>query len=233
MPNRFSPNVRMKASQFDRYVRMIERTRGRFAGRLDVKLGLESDYFPGYEPYLEALHRRADFDYVIGSVHWQSRTYLGRFANGDAERFRRTYFTHLAESAETGLYDCLGHPDHVKHYEPRSWSLSRLRDDVAACLDRIAASGVAMELNTSGIDRGYTEMSPGNALLRMMAERGIPVVLGSDAHSAERVGAHFVRGLRNLRAAGYREVNYFERRRRKALAIDAVLAGLRALPALP
>ena len=61
----------------------------------------------------------------------------------------------------------------------------------------------------------------------MMAERKIPVVLGSDAHRAQRVGEHFVRALENLKTVGYKEVNYFEWRKRKALKIDDVLANLK------
>jgi len=37
--------------------------------------------------------------------------------------FRRTYFRLLAESAETGLFDCLAHPDLVKSYWPQRWEL--------------------------------------------------------------------------------------------------------------
>ncbi len=227
MPDGFWPTVRMEESEFDTYVAMVEHTTHQFKGRLDVRLGLESEYYPGFEPYLRALHRRADFHYILGSVHWQSREYLARFGRGTVDRLRRTYFTHLADSAETGLYDCLSHPDLVKNFQPASWDFPAMKKHVARCLDRIAATGVAMELNTSGLNKNYAEMNPGNELLGMMAERRIPVVVGSDAHRAHRVGEHFVQALDNLVAAGYSEVSCFEHRRPQALAIDEVRASLR------
>ena len=227
MPGGFWPTVRMDESEFDTYVAMVKRTTDKFKGKLDVWLGLESEYYPGQEKYIEELHQRADFHFIIGSVHWQSKEYLGKFENGTIEGFRRTYFNHLADSAESGLYDCLGHPDLVKNYHPDSWCFPILKDHVAKCLDRIAATGVAMEINTSGLNKSYAEMNPGNEFLGMMAERKIPVVVGSDAHRAQRVGEHFIRALENVKAAGYKEVSYFEWRKRKTLKVDEVLANLR------
>jgi histidinol-phosphatase (PHP family) len=227
MPNAFWPTVRMDEAEFDAYVAMVGKATQKFKGKLDVWLGLESEYYPGYEKYIEELHQRADFHFILGSVHWQSKEYLGKFENGTIEGFRRTYFNHLADSAESGLYDCLGHPDLVKNYHPDSWCFPILKEHVSRCLDRIAATGVAMELNTSGLNKSYHEMNPGNEFLGMMAERGIPLVIGSDAHRSARVGEHFIQALENAKAAGYKEVNYFEWRKRKALKLDAVLESLK------
>ncbi len=227
MPNGFWPTVRMDESEFDTYVAMVKRTTDKFKGKLDVWLGLESEYYPGQEKYIEELHQRADYHFIIGGVHWQAKEYLAKFENGTIEGFRRTYFNHLADSAESGLYDCLAHPDLVKNYHPDSWCFPILKDHVAKVLDRIAATGVAMELNTSGLNKSYAEMNPGNEMLGMMADRKIPIVLGSDAHRAPRVGEHFIRALENLKTVGYKEVNYFEWRKRKALKIDDVLASLK------
>lgn len=227
MPNGFWPTVRMDEAEFDAYVAMVGRATEKYKGRLDVWLGLESEYYPGYEKYIEHLHQRADFHFILGSVHWQAKEYLSKYEGGTIEGFRRTYFNHLADSAESGLYDCLGHPDLVKNYHPDSWCFPILKDHVARCLDRIAATGIAMELNTSGLNKSYAEMNPGNEMLGMMAERKIPIVVGSDAHRAPRVGDHFIRALENLKAAGYKDVSYFEWRQRKVLKLDDVLSSLR------
>lgn len=229
MPDGFWPTVRMAESEFDLYVDLVNRARDKYKGKFDVWLGLESEYFPGYERYVEELHQKADFHFILGSVHWQAKEYLTKFESGTIENFRRTYFDQLAASAESGLYDCLAHPDLVKNYNPDSWCFAIVKNHVARCLDRIAATGVAMELNTSGINKSYAEMNPGNEMLEMMAQRGIPVVIGSDAHRAVRVGDGFLKALENLKVSGYEEVNYFEWRKRKSLKIDDVIANLKKL----
>ena len=84
-----------------------------------------------------------------------------------------------------------------------------------------------MELNTSGLLKALPEMNPSPAQLVMMRERGIPVVIGADAHMPRRVGDGYVQALRLLQAAGYDEVSYFLERKRRTVAITAALASLR------
>ena len=60
-----------------------------------------------------------------------------------------------------------------------------------------------------------------------MRERGIPVVIGADAHVPHRVGDGYPAALRLLRAAGYSEVSYFLDRQRHTLPIQAALESLR------
>ena len=228
MPRNFWPGVRMGMEEFDTYVALVERTRKAFDGELEVRLGMESDYVPGFEDWIAELHQKAPFHYCLGSVHWQGADYRKRFDTHDAQEFRRTYFKLLADSAETGLFDCLAHPDLVKNHEPETWDISLVRGEVAEALDRIAKTGVAMELNTSGLLKRFKEMNPGPEMLHMMRERGIPVVIGSDSHWPERVGEHFVRGLQLLQSVGYENVSVFKNRKRSDLSISTVLASLPA-----
>jgi histidinol-phosphatase (PHP family) len=227
MPDGYWPSVRMSDSEFDTYVAIVQRAANAYKGKLDVGLGLESEYFPGYEKWIENLHKRAPFDYILGAVHWQAKEYLNKYETGTIENFRRTYFDQLAQSAETGLYDCLAHPDLVKNYHPDSWCFAIIKNTVIAALDRIAKTGVAMELNTSGLNKSYPEMNPGNEMLKMMAERKIPIVLGSDAHKSIRVGEHFITALNNLSEAGFENVSYFKKRQRIDVKISDVISSIK------
>jgi histidinol-phosphatase (PHP family) len=53
----------------------------------------------------------------------------------------------------------------------------------------------------------------------MMRERGIPVVIGADAHIPERVGEGYITALELLESAGYRKVSFFLDRQRHDLPI--------------
>jgi len=227
MPDGFWPTVRMSESEFDVYLGLVQRAKDAYKNKLDVTLGIESEYFPGYEKYIENLHQRAPFDYCLGGLHWQAKEYLGKYEQGTIEGFRRIYFEHLAASAETGLYDCIAHPDLVKNYHPDSWCFAIIKNTVSSVLDRIAKTGVAMEMNTSGLNKSYSEMNPGNEMLRMMAERKIPIVVGSDAHKPVRVGEHFVTALNNLSEAGFEHVSYFKKRERHDLKISDVISSIK------
>lgn len=222
MPRGFWPHVRMSIKEFPEYVRIVDRAAKAYEGKLDIRLGMESDFFPGFEEWIAELHTMAKFHYCLGSVHWQGQDYKARYETGSVEDFIATYFRLLAESAETGLFDCLAHPDLVKNYKPECWDFEAIRPIVAESLDRIAKTGVAMELNTSGLNKRYAAMNPGPEMLAMMAERGIPVVIGSDAHVAQRVGDRFRLAINHLKAAGYSTVRVYEERWPHVMRLDEI-----------
>ena len=85
-----------------------------------------------------------------------------------------------------------------------------------------------MELNTSGLRKKLPEMNPCPDMLRAMRARDIPVVMGADAHSPERVAACFEEALDGLAAAGYEQVSIFLERERRELPIAAARASLKA-----
>ena len=114
-----------------------------------------------------------------------------------------------------------------KTFGSEEWSFDEFEETIAAALDRIAKTGVAMELNTSGLRKRYPEVNPGLPMLRLMCERGIPVVVGSDAHRPQRVSADFETALDLVEAAGYADVSFFVGRRRQTLPVAAARASLR------
>jgi histidinol-phosphatase (PHP family) len=226
IPGGYSADIRMREEQFDAYLALVERARAAFAGRVDVRLGLECDFAPGLEKGVEALLKRADFHHVLGSVHTHAPCYKSVYLRGDWFDFQQTYFEHLALSAETGLFDTIAHPDLVKNEAPQEWNIPRILPSILRCLDRIAATGVAMELNTSGLLKTIPEMNPGPEILREMRARDIPVVIGADAHRPERVADRYPEGLRLLEAAGYSYVSLFLGRCRRDIPIADALASL-------
>ena len=226
LPDGFSASVRMTPEQYEEYVAMVFATREKFSGKLDVRLGLESDFYPGVEPWLEELHARFPLSHVLGSVHYQVADYRRRFYTGDTFSYQQLYYEHLALSAETGLYDTLAHPDLIKNESPAEWDFERIRPFIGRALDHIAATGVAMELNTSGVQKSLPEMNPSPSQLAMMRERGIPVVIGADAHVASRVGDGYGKALGLLEAAGYSDVSFFIERKRQDVPIPIALESL-------
>lgn len=225
-PEGWIPSRQMTVAQFPIYLEMVAEARREWHGRLDVRLGVEQEYFPGIESFIENINRAAPFDYVLGSVHTPCREYRERFYTGDAIAYQRLHFDHLACCAETKLYDCLAHPDIVKNCFPSSWNLKLIMDDVCRSLDRIARTGIAMELNTSGVRKDVPEMNPGPVILKEMNLRKIPVVLGGDAHVSGQTGAHFEEALEMLEVAGYTYVSVFLQRRRTEIPIADAIASL-------
>ena len=234
MPDGYSSPYRMALEEFDRYVAMVAEATEEWRGRVDVRLGLESEFVPKYLGWIEKLHERAEFHHVLGSVHCQMREYIDTYYKGTwplGEEapwldFQRTYFQHLADAAETGLYDTISHPDLVKNMNPAGWDLARIMPDIRRALDRIARAGTAMELNTSGRYKTIPEMNPGLEILREMCQRSIPVVIGADSHNPRRAGDLFPEALATLRQAGYEEASFFLNRQRRSVPVVDAMASL-------
>lgn len=230
MPNGFSAGVRMGEDQFDQYIDLVAEATDQYAGRVDVRLGLEADYFEGMEAYLEKQLGSADFHFVLGSVHPQIDEFRQRYWQDDLFEVQRVYFQLLAKSAETGLFDSISHPDLIKNFTANAWRPEAIMDEICRTLDRIADCGVAMELNTSGVNKTISEMNPMPAMLREIATRNIPITLGSDAHVPDRVADGFETALELLKACGFTHVSYFLNRKRQQVQIDAAMQSLTAVP---
>ena len=227
IPGGYQARFRMAESDFETYIAIVERARQAWQGRIDVRLGMEIDYSPVLKAGVPRLLERAEFQYILGSVHCHIPEYRARYDTGSCFDFQKIYFEHMALAAETGFFDALSHPDLIKNLAPEEWDFVRIRPHLEKALDRIAATGVAMELNTSGLQKQLPEMNPGIPFLKLMLERNIPVVPGSDSHVPGRVGADFQQALRNLQEAGYEEVSYYTDRQRRSLPIEPALASLR------
>jgi histidinol-phosphatase (PHP family) len=230
LPDGLGADHRMAPHEFDAYIELVARAREEFDGRVDVRLGLESDFLPGLESWAEKLHARVPLHHVLGSVHMQLWHYKSRYFTGDYFAYQQTYFDHLAQAAETGLFDTLAHPDLVKNEAPEEWIFARIEPYIKRALDRIAKTGVAMELNTSGLNKALPEMNPGPRILALIRERGIPVVLGADAHRPARVADRFEQALLTLDELGFENVSFFLERKRQEVSIAAALASLRPAP---
>lgn len=230
LPEGLGIEHRMAPEEYENYVELVSSAREEFAGRVDVRLGLESDFLPGYESWSEKLHARVPLHHVLGSVHMQVTHYKARYFTGDIFAYQQLYFEHLAQSAETGLFDTLAHPDLVKNEAPNEWNFARIEPYIKRALDRIAKTGVAMELNTSGLNKALPEMNPGPRILAFIQERGIPIVLGADAHRPSRVADRYEQALRMLDELGFETVSYFLDRQRHEVRIADALASLREVP---
>ncbi|WP_343390228.1 histidinol-phosphatase [Candidatus Amarobacter glycogenicus] len=189
----WSPQVRMSINQFDEYVDMVARAREAWHGRVDVRLGLECDYLPGMETWIESLLNRAPYHHVLRFHQPQLDYYRDAYDHGDPVAFQQTYFDHLAQSAESGLFDTIAHPDLVKNVfrTPGAWIGCWTM--CGGSLDCISRTGVAMELNTSGLHKRIREMNPNSTILAEMRLRDIPVVIGSMLTTWPR-GRDFCRG---------------------------------------
>jgi len=206
----------------------------------DLRLGIEADFVPGGEDRMANLLQARDFDYVIGSVHFlregavDMEDYSVWDSGRSAEEVWRGYFQTIGETARSGLFDVVAHPDLVKYWGPAHPQRRRPEGDLRRyyepAVEAIAESGAAVEVSTAGLRKPAGELYPAPAFLEMCVQAGVPVALSSDAHRPEDVGADYGRALELLAALGVEELCVFERRVRRLQPIGTVASSEAGLP---
>jgi histidinol-phosphatase (PHP family) len=190
----------------------------------DLRLGIEADFVPGREDRMAALLDQHEWDYVVGSVH-----FLGDYAvdwddpeidiwrrESTPERVWKRYFDAVRESALSGLYDIIGHPDLVKIWGTgRPMPDTDLRRYYEPTVEAMLDAGVAMEVSTAGLRKPVAEIYPARAMLEMAVDAGLPIALSSDAHLPSQLGYGYDRAVELLEGCGVREICVFEGRTRR------------------
>lgn len=191
---------------------------------VEVLLGAEADLVPEGIDHARVLLDGWQFDVVLGSVHlidgwaFDDPDRIEGYEAWDIAELWGRYFDDLAYAARSGLADVIAHADLVKKFCMRpSGPVEHLYADAAAAL---AMAGVAVEVNTAGLRKPCRELYPGRAFLSALCEAGVPVTVGSDAHSPDDVGAGRDEAVAALREAGYRSALVFRRRIAEEVGID-------------
>ncbi len=218
MPSTYQHQGRLQSALMPSYIAVIERTRQYYRGALDVRLGIECDYLPEYENFVREQISQHPFTYVLGSVHCQFPNFQAYAKPSDGNQFEVTYFDLMARAAESGLFAALAHPHLCNVMLKRR--TTRLPHIVNLFLDRLAATGVALEINTGGLLYWDPVLYAG------AVERNIPIVVAGDAHEPGHVGEHFVAALRFLQKQGCSAISIFLNGERVDTPVSEALAHL-------
>lgn len=217
---------RMKREDLPTYLEMVERARihGACLG-VTVRLGLEVDYLPGHENWIEELSTFADWDYLIGSVHYLTDDLVVDHPDHQeslkamaVEELWQRYWDRYTQAIATGFFDFMGHPDLPKKFGviPEGSLTNYYQNALSAMVE----AECAYEINTAGLRKPIGEMYPAPEFLRAAFEMRIPLVISSDAHRPEDVGADFEAATALAKSAGYTQTVHFHHRERGLLDFD-------------
>lgn len=216
--------IRMPLEDLDSYVEMVGKAAA-VAKDLGVEMlcGIEAEVFPdeGHMESMDAVLAAYDFDFVLGSLHAQCRSYVGWLQRNkvkdDAVKID-SYFRHLKDGAQSGRYDSMSHPDVIRTYGVVSQFDPGAHEEVIRdFLQAVVDGDMCMEVNTSGLSKGDFEVHPDPLILDWASEMGVKLTMGSDAHMPTSVGQYFDPVLTLLREKGFRDLHYFRGRERQRI----------------
>ncbi|NOU80736.1 histidinol-phosphatase HisJ family protein [Paenibacillus sp. LMG 31459] len=211
------PRIAMAKSELVHYVEEVLALQKEYEGRIDVLLGIESDYFPEHAELYRKTLAAYPFDYVIGSVHSVDGNSIFNKSRwkglGPKQQLaaKAEYYRLIAESARSGMFQILGHIDAMKGNYPQFSEISAPRE-IDEALSTISECGLAIEINTSGGTKLCGGWYPSDEILERALHFGVEVSFGSDAHKPSRVADQRNSVAARLKEIGFKHWVYYKRR---------------------
>ncbi|MBP1916481.1 histidinol-phosphatase (PHP family) [Lederbergia galactosidilyticus] len=208
------PGIAMAKSSFATYVEEVLALKEEYKTKIDVLLGVESDFFPEHIPLYRKQYAQYPFDYIIGSVHHVNGINIfnrDRWDGLTKEEIKQTkdrYYDLIAQSAQSGLFQILGHIDAMKGFYPVFSQIET--EEIERALKIIGEYPVAIEINTSGKTKDCGGWYPSDEILEKALYYGVKVTFGSDAHDPERVGDDMEEVRQRLKEIGFNDWAYFK-----------------------
>ena len=192
-------------------------------GDADIQ-ALPLDYIIGSVHYL--FSPKDDSPFNIDTWPEDFNTVIELFDN-DGKAFCKAYYDAYNSMIAGGGFDILGHLDLIKKNNERygffscgdNWYKEHLvntADLITGVRNKAKKTGERLpvvEVNTGAMLRGYiSEPYPSSYMMKLLAERQIPLVLNADAHSPDHLGGCYETAEEMMKQAGHSTMVFFEGR---------------------
>lgn len=207
--------------------RELEEVQSEYRGRLKVLIGTEFGQPQANPKEAQRFMEDYRFDFVIGSIHnmvGDKDAYDYNYRETDYHDVFSMYMNWQQELATHYEYDVLAHVTYPSRYvyvqTGKRVDFKEYREPYITLFKTVIERGRGIELNMSGIARGYQETMPTMELLQLYRSLGGEIVtVGSDAHTLDHVGAVTREGYEMLKQAGFDYVTTFEKHQPKFIKI--------------
>lgn len=179
---------RIRVEELDAYLSDMQALKERYADQIQIRIGLECEYFPQYFDWLKTVKPR--LDYLLLGVHCADRDeHLHHYyARSTQPEQVQEYLRCCLVGMESGLFAYLAHPELCLADYPQYDGVCR---DMIHSICRLAKQlDMPLEYNLYGVDKqgrgrqkglGY----PCALFWETAAEYGCRAIIGVDAHRPE------------------------------------------------
>ena len=215
----------------DAYFVEMQKLQEEYAGKLNIRIGIELGLRTYLKDYYEELTKKYPFDFVIGSVH---NVPYKKDAEGnilytdpaaeklftdrtDKEAYRLMMETTLENVRTSDCFQTLGHLDYVVRYgksREKEYSYTDYADIIDEILKLLIEKEKGLEVNSAGLKYGLPFAHPHPDVLKRYRELGGEIItIGADAHAPEKIGYDFDRAAQVLKECGFEYYTVFKERK--------------------
>lgn len=182
-PGDYYSRMRMYPDELADYAATVHGLKEKYAGQIDIHLGLEVEYYPNRMADLLELIDPYGIEYMIMGQHWcgdeQGMPFNGKPT--DKEENLALYCDQIIAGMETGMFSYIAHPDLLCFTGDESIAKLHWR----RLCQRAKQLEIPMEINLLGLRSGRHYPVP--LFWETAAEENCAAVLGSDAHTPQDV----------------------------------------------
>lgn len=203
------------------YQKAIERMQKKYAGRLEIRMGVELGMQPHLSSSYEKLLAQYPFDFVLGSLHLlrnRDPYYKEAFQDlSDQEAYKEYFDDTLVNVQKFHGFDALAHLDYIVRYgreKEKNYNISDYMDVIDEILKELIYNGKALEVNSAGLRKGLGFPNPHVAVIKRYRELGGEMVtVGADAHKPPHMGYGFKEVESILLDSGFKYYVRFKQRK--------------------
>lgn len=201
---RYFETTWLTAADFEVYFATGRSLRQKYRDRIEIGLGVEVGYNPEGVEATIAFLRQYQWDRIGLSYHFlghadrhlnmlsRKQENMEEFSRLGVKGIVSAYLEGLRVAVEQLPVTVLCHFDAALRHHPQILFDEGHQQQMVAILEKLAARGIALEINTSGFDHRQQPYPP-PWLVRQALELGVKLVAGSDAHRPQDVGRYFDR----------------------------------------
>lgn len=211
----------------DAYFVEMQKLQEEYAGKLNIRIGIELGLRTYLKDYYEELTKKYPFDFVIGSVH---NVPYKKDAGGnilytdpaaeklftdrtDKEAYRLMMETTLENVRTSDCFQTLGHLDYVVRYgksREKEYSYTDYADIIDEILKLLIEKEKGLEVNSAGLKYGLPFAHPHPDVLKRYRELGGEIItIGADAHKPEHIAYDFAKAEEILKSCGFKYYTEF------------------------
>ena len=215
----------------DAYFVEMQKLQEEYAGKLNIRIGIELGFRTYLKDYYEELTKKYPFDFVIGSVH---NVPYKKDAEGnilytdpaaeklftdrtDKEAYRLMMETTLENVRTSDCFQTLGHLDYVVRYgksREKEYSYTDYADIIDEILKLLIEKEKGLEVNSAGLKYGLPFAHPHPDVLKRYRELGGEIItIGADAHKPEHIAYDFGKVEELLKACGFKYYTEFSKQK--------------------
>ena len=182
-PGDYVSGFKMAPDQLEDYVDTVLALKEEYRRDIDIRLGLEVEYYPALFEALLDLMRPYPIEYFLLGQHFLGNE-IGEPYSGNRTFSKEALIRYCAqtkEALETGRFTYFAHPDLIFFLGDKSLYMKEMR----ALCEHAKKLGIPLEINLLGIETNRNYPNP--LFWKIAGEVGNDVILGSDAHSPNDV----------------------------------------------